>query len=130
MKLVATLQTNDLASPMKGDRTVDLPDNTLAVVDEVSFLESVTGIVEAVAEDEVDRGVIPVENSIEGSVTESLDALAEYYVAVVHEVVSPIRPPMRSPSMCFWPAAEPARSSNSPCRPRLPDGRRPSTGCR
>jgi prephenate dehydratase len=63
----------------------------LAVVDDVGFSESVTGIVEAVAEDDVDRGVVPVENSIEGSVTESLDALAEYDVAVVHEVVSPIR---------------------------------------
>ena len=63
----------------------------LAVADEVRFSESVTGIVEAVAEGEVERGVVPVENSIEGSVTESLDALAEYDVAVVHEVVSPIR---------------------------------------
>ncbi|MFB6353335.1 MAG: prephenate dehydratase [Halobacteriales archaeon] len=63
----------------------------LAVVDEVEFVESVTAIVEAVAEGEVERGVVPVENSIEGSVTESLDALAEYDVAVVHEIVSPIR---------------------------------------
>ncbi len=63
----------------------------LAVVDDVSFSESVTAIVEAVADDEADRGVVPVENSIEGSVTESLDALAEYDVSVVHEVVSPIR---------------------------------------
>ena len=63
----------------------------LAVVDEVDFSESVTAIVEAVADGEVERGVVPVENSIEGSVTESLDALAEYDVAVVREVVSPIR---------------------------------------
>ena len=63
----------------------------LAVVDEVDFSESVTAIVEAVAEGGFERGVVPVENSIEGSVTESLDALAEYDVAVVHEVVSPIR---------------------------------------
>ena len=63
----------------------------LAVVDEVEFSESVTAIVEAVAAGEVERGVVPVENSIEGSVTESLDALAGADVAVVHEVVSPIR---------------------------------------
>ena len=62
-----------------------------AVVDDVCFRESVTSIVEAVAEGDVERGVIPVENSIEGSVTESLDALTEYEVAVVREVVTPIR---------------------------------------
>jgi len=32
-----------------------------------------------------------VENSIEGSVTESLDAFAEYDVAVVQEIITPIR---------------------------------------
>ena len=62
-----------------------------SVADEVSFVESVTEIVEAVAEGEVDRGVIPVENSIEGSVTESMDALVEYEVAVVSEIVTPVR---------------------------------------
>ncbi len=61
------------------------------VADEVAFTESVTGIVEGVAEGDAGRGVIPIENSIEGSVTESLDALAEYEVAVVREVVTPIR---------------------------------------
>ncbi|MFB6160390.1 MAG: prephenate dehydratase [Haloferacaceae archaeon] len=62
-----------------------------SVADEVSFRESVTAIVEAVASGEFERGVIPIENSIEGSVTESLDALAEYDVAVVEEIVTPIR---------------------------------------
>jgi prephenate dehydratase len=62
-----------------------------AVADEIEFTESVTGIVETIASGEFDRGVIPIENSIEGSVTESLDALAEYDVAVVKEIVTPIR---------------------------------------
>lgn len=62
-----------------------------AVADEVEFSESVTAIVEAVASGKFDRGVIPIENSIEGSVTESLDALSEYEVAVVEEIVTPIR---------------------------------------
>ncbi|WP_247005687.1 prephenate dehydratase [Halorientalis litorea] len=62
-----------------------------AVADEVSFTESVTAIVEAVADGEYDRGVVPVENSIEGSVTESLDAFTEYDVAVVRELITPIR---------------------------------------
>jgi len=62
-----------------------------AVADEVEFRESVTAIVDAVASGEFARGVVPIENSIEGSVTETLDALAEYDVAVVQEVVTPIR---------------------------------------
>ncbi|MEF8801821.1 MAG: prephenate dehydratase [Halolamina sp.] len=57
----------------------------------VSFRESVTEIVAAVASGEFERGVVPVENSIEGSVDESLDALADRKVSVVREVVSPIR---------------------------------------
>ncbi|WP_430504321.1 prephenate dehydratase [Haloparvum sp. PAK95] len=60
------------------------------VADEVEFRESVTAIVAAVG-DEFERGVVPIENSIEGSVTESLDALAERDVSVVREVVTPIR---------------------------------------
>ncbi|OVE83701.1 prephenate dehydratase [Natronolimnobius baerhuensis] len=66
---------------------------TTAVADdgEIDFRQSVTAIVDAVAAGEYDRGVIPIENSIEGSVTESLDALAEYDVAVVREIVTPIR---------------------------------------
>ncbi|RXK46461.1 prephenate dehydratase [Halorientalis pallida] len=62
-----------------------------AVADEVAFTESVTAIVQAVAAGEYDRGVVPVENSIEGSVTESLDAFAEHDVAVVKELITPIR---------------------------------------
>jgi len=62
-----------------------------AVADDIDFRESVTSIVEAVASGEADRGVVAVENSIQGGVTESLDALAEYDVAVVEELVTPIR---------------------------------------
>ena len=62
-----------------------------AVSEDIAFTESVTEIVQAVADREYDRGVIPIENSIEGSVTESLDALAEYEVAIVREIITPIR---------------------------------------
>ena len=64
-----------------------------SVVDDedIEFRESPTAIVEAVAAGEADRGVVAVENSIEGSVTESLDAFAEYEVAVVQEIITPIR---------------------------------------
>ncbi|MDS0281884.1 prephenate dehydratase [Haloarcula onubensis] len=64
-----------------------------AVADDgdIEFAESMTAIVEAVADGEADRGVVPVENSIEGSVTESLDAFTDYDVAVVREIITPIR---------------------------------------
>lgn len=62
-----------------------------AVAEDVSFRESVTAIVEAVATGSFQRGVVPIENSIEGSVTESLDALVDREVAVVAEIVTPIR---------------------------------------
>ena len=58
---------------------------------DIAFSESVTTIVESVANHNYDRGVVPVENSIEGSVTEALDAFAEYEVAVVREIITPIR---------------------------------------
>lgn len=62
-----------------------------AVADEVVFRESVTAIVEAVADGEFERGVVPIENSIEGSVTETLDALADREVAALREIVTPIQ---------------------------------------
>jgi len=62
-----------------------------SVSEDIAFTESVTEIVQAVANEEFDRGVIPIENSIEGSVTESLDSLAEYDIAVVKEIITPIR---------------------------------------
>mgnify|MGYP000209317633 CR=1 FL=1 len=62
-----------------------------AVDDDVTFAQSVGQVVSAVADGEVERGVVPVENSIEGGVTESLDALTNADVAVVRELVTPIR---------------------------------------
>lgn len=61
------------------------------VAESVDFRESVTEIVVAVAGGTFDRGVVPIENSTEGSVTESLDALADNGVSVVEEIVMPIR---------------------------------------
>ncbi len=61
------------------------------VDDGVAFTESVAAIVERVAAGEYDRGVVPVENSVEGSVTEALDAFTEYDVAVVRELIAPIQ---------------------------------------
>ena len=58
---------------------------------DIEFRESVYEIVSEVAAGDFDRGVVPIENSIEGSVTESLDVLADRDVAVVREIVTPIR---------------------------------------
>ena len=65
--------------------------SAVAPDEDIVFTESVTAIVESIASGQYDRGVVPVENSIEGSVTESLDAFAEYEVAVVKEIITPIR---------------------------------------
>jgi len=65
--------------------------DAIAADEDIAFTESVTAIVESVADGTYERGVVPVENSIEGSVTESLDAFAEYDVAVVREIITPIR---------------------------------------
>ena len=62
-----------------------------AIAETVSFRPSVTAIVEAVDAGTADRGVVPIENSIEGGVSETLDALAATDVAVVAELVTPIR---------------------------------------
>lgn len=72
-----------------------------AVAGEIDFRESVRGIVEAVAGGEAERGVVPVENSIEGSVTESLDAIADRDIAVVREIVTPIRHALLAQSESF-----------------------------
>ncbi len=63
----------------------------VAAEEDIAFTESVTAIIEAIASGRYERGVVPVENSIEGSVTESLDAFAEYDVSVVKEIITPIR---------------------------------------
>jgi prephenate dehydratase len=69
--------------------------------DEVAFRETKTDIVAAVADGEFERGVVPIENSIEGGVTESLDALADHDVAVVREVVTPINHALIAQSESF-----------------------------
>jgi len=83
-----------------------------AVADDkaIEFTESVTAIVEALADGEYDRGVVPVENSIEGSVSESLDAFAEYDVAVVREVITPVRHALLAQSKEFETVASHAQA--------------------
>ncbi|MFB6105190.1 MAG: prephenate dehydratase [Halobacteriaceae archaeon] len=61
-----------------------------AVADDVTFVDGVQDVIAAVAAGDADRGVVPIENSIEGSVTASQDALLEYDVAIGRELVTPI----------------------------------------
>ncbi|MFB6295796.1 MAG: prephenate dehydratase [Halobacteriales archaeon] len=72
-----------------------------SVAEEVSFRESVPEIVELVAAGEFDRGVVAIENSIDGSVTPTLDALVDYEVAVTREIVTPIRHALIAQSSTF-----------------------------
>jgi len=73
----------------------------VATDDEIEFRESIREIVNAVADGDAARGVVPIENSIEGSVTETLDALAERDVAVVREVITPIKHGLLAQSETF-----------------------------
>ncbi|GGN11927.1 prephenate dehydratase [Halarchaeum nitratireducens] len=73
----------------------------VATDDEIEFRESIRDIVNAVADGDAARGVVPIENSIEGSVTETLDALAERDVAVVREVITPIKHGLLAQSETF-----------------------------
>ena len=87
---------------------------------ETDFTESVTAIVEAVADGTAERGVVPVENSIEGSVTESLDAFTEHEVAVVREVITPIRHALLAQGEHFETVASHAQAL-AQCRSYLED---------
>ena len=97
-----------------------------AITDDIEFRESVTGIVEAVAAGEADRGVVPVENSIEGSVTESLDALTAHEVAVVRELITPIRHALIAQSTGFETVASHSQAL-AQCRSYL-DAEHPGVG--
>jgi len=62
-----------------------------SVGDPIDFRETKTDIVAAIDAGNFERGVLPIENSTGGSVTESLDALADHDVSVLGEIVTPIR---------------------------------------
>lgn len=88
--------------------------------EDIVFTESVTSIIESIASGQYDRGVVPVENSIEGSVTESLDAFAEYEVAVVGEIITPIRHALLAQRESFETIASHAQAL-AQCRSYLED---------
>ena len=59
----------------------------LRLGDDVGFYDGVPEIAEAVESGDVESGVVPVENSIEGSVNATLDVLVEYDLYIVAEAV-------------------------------------------
>ncbi len=67
--------------------------NTVLDEDAAVSYPSVTDVVEAVSRGEVDSGIVPIENSLEGSVSLTLDMLAFEVdnVFIVREIVHPVR---------------------------------------
>ncbi|CAD7776069.1 MAG: Prephenate dehydratase [Candidatus Methanoperedenaceae archaeon GB50] len=57
---------------------------------ELSYFDEISDVVEAVLDGVVDYGVVPIENSIEGSVNITLDLLLESSVRIVSEIVVPV----------------------------------------
>jgi len=56
----------------------------------VRYFEEIPDVVEAVMSGEIDAGVLPIENSIEGSVNITLDLLSDRKVKIIGEVVVPV----------------------------------------
>ena len=74
---------------------------SLSFSDDIVFRNSVTAIVKDVSDGTFDKGIIPVENSIEGSVTESLSSLVDHDIAILEEVVAPIQHALLAQSATF-----------------------------
>jgi len=58
---------------------------------ELRYYEDVFDVSKAVVDGAVEHGIIPIENSLEGSVGMALDALLQYDVKMIGEVIIPIR---------------------------------------
>jgi len=58
---------------------------------EIKFENTIWDIFEAVANDDVEEGVVPIENSISGTVGLTLDALMEFELNVVGEITLPVK---------------------------------------
>lgn len=58
---------------------------------ELRYYDDVIDVVRSLVEGEIEEGIIPIENSLEGSVGISLDLLREYDVRIIGEVFVPIR---------------------------------------
>lgn len=57
----------------------------------VAYVPSITEVFEAVRQDKADYGVVPIENSTEGSVNETIECLREYNIHIYAEIYYQIR---------------------------------------
>lgn len=69
--------------------------------DSIRFYKSVPAVAEGIAKNEVGSGVLPIENSIEGSVNATLDALTENDLYITAEVELNVRHALLSSSSSF-----------------------------
>ncbi len=69
--------------------------------DSIRFYKSVPSVAEGIVKNEVESGVLPIENSIEGSVNATLDALTENDLYITAEVELDVRHALLSMSSSF-----------------------------
>ncbi len=63
----------------------------LKLTDSIKFYDDVPETAEAVLEGDVEAGIVPIENSIEGSVNATLDVLSKYDVYITGEILVGIK---------------------------------------
>ncbi len=54
------------------------------------FVDTIPGIIIAVKEDRVKKGVIPIENSLQGTITETLDGISQNNLKIEKEIILPV----------------------------------------
>lgn len=65
--------------------------NQLDITAQLMFFDDLEGVIESVLVNKVDCGIAPIENSLEGSIGITLDALWEYDINIIGEVIVSIR---------------------------------------
>ena len=58
---------------------------------QLKYFNDLEEVIESVITEEVDYGILPIENSLEGSIGITMDALLEYNIIIIGEVIVPIR---------------------------------------
>lgn len=58
---------------------------------EIIFKNTVWDIFESISKDEVDEGIAPLENSVSGTIGLTLDALMEFDLNIIAEIILPIK---------------------------------------
>ena len=66
---------------------INLASKEFNIVNDIEFISkpTITSLVEAISNSEVDQSVLPVENSLAGGVGETLDALLKYNGAYINK---------------------------------------------